>query len=129
MNIIDIYDKLRSSIKTTLEAVSIKVSGVKQEVSECIQDEKLWAKAFNPVQSQFCSRGWSDSLIEQGLPITRISSVFLKTFSITPAEAIEWAVKIKSLRDFWYGSGKSQLSWLLSSTMFCSTKKIVLIRR
>ena len=42
MNIIDIYDKLKSSYKNYIGSfVSIKDERIKQKVSEAIQDEKL----------------------------------------------------------------------------------------
>ena len=45
MNIIDIYDKLKSSYKNYNGSfISIKDERIKQEVSEAIQDEKLWAQ-------------------------------------------------------------------------------------
>ena len=47
MNIIDIYDKLKSSYKNYIGSfVSIKDERIKQKVSEAIQDEKLWPKAL-----------------------------------------------------------------------------------
>lgn len=55
MNIIDIYDKLKSSYKNYIGSfVSIKDERIKQKVSEAIQDEKLWPKAliqFNSIQT------------------------------------------------------------------------------
>lgn len=52
MNIIEQYNKLKSSYKDYIQSfVTIKDTLIKQEVSRAISDEKLWPAAliqFNP---------------------------------------------------------------------------------
>ena len=52
MNIIDIYDKLKSSYKDYIGSFSsIKDKQIQQQVSNAIKSEKIWPKAliqFNP---------------------------------------------------------------------------------
>lgn len=99
MNIIDIYDKLKSSYKNYIGSfVSIKDERIKQEVSDAIQDEKLWPKALIQFNPNFAQGVGVTQLIEQGLPIHKDLERFLRPLSIsTSKKQLSWAVKIKSL--------------------------------
>ena len=91
MNIIDIYDKLKSSYKDYIGSfVSIKDKRIKQEVSEAIQNEKLWPKALIQFNPNFAQGVGVAQMIENGFPIHKDLQRFFNTpFYKHQQEAIE----------------------------------------
>jgi superfamily II DNA/RNA helicase len=136
MNIIDIYDKLKSSYKNYIGSfVSIKDERIKQEVSDAIQDEKLWPKALIQFNPNFAQGVGVTQLIEQGLPIHKDLERFFKTsFYKHQQEAIELGCQNKEfIVTSGTGSGKSRtfmatiFNYVLQHQEDCINKTIAII--
>lgn len=136
MNIIDIYDKLKSSYKNYIGSfVSIKDERIKQKVSEAIQDEKLWPKALIQFNPNFAQGIGVSQLIERGLPIHKDLEQFFNTpFYKHQQEAIELGCQNKEfIVTSGTGSGKSRtfmatiFNYVLQHQEDCIEKTIAII--
>lgn len=136
MNIIDIYDKLKSRYKNYIGSfVSIRDERIKQEVSKAILDEKLWPKALIQFNPNFAQGDGVAQLIEKGLPIHKdLEHFFTTSFYKHQQEAIELGCQEKEfIVTSGTGSGKSRtfmatiFNYVLQHQENCINKTIAII--
>lgn len=136
MNIISLYDKLKSSYKDYIGSfVSIKDKRIKQEVSEAIQDEKLWPKALIQFNPNFAQGVGVSQMIKNGFPIHKDLERFFNTpFYKHQQEAIELGCHDKEfIVTSGTGSGKSRtfmatiFNYVLQHQQDCVDKTIAII--
>lgn len=136
MNIINIYDKLKSSYKDYIGSfVSIKDKRIKQEVSEAIQKEKLWPKALIQFNPNFAQGAGVAQMIENGFHIHKDLERFFNTpFYKHQQEAIELGCQNKEfIITSGTGSGKSRtfmatiFNYVLQHRQNCINKTIAII--
>ena len=111
MDILNLYDKLKSSYKNYLESfVAIKDRRIGEKVQEAIHNETLWPDAliqFNPNYEKGLSV-WS--MVEKGYPVEMdLAYFFGETFYKHQQEAIELGCRDKEfIVTSGTGSGKSR---------------------
>jgi superfamily II DNA/RNA helicase len=136
MNIIDIYSKLKQSYKDYISSfVSIKDERIKQEVSEAIQNEKLWPKALIQFNPNFALGIDVATMIDNGLPIHKELGLFFKNpFYKHQQNAIELGCLNKEfIVTSGTGSGKSRtfmatiFNYILQHQEDCVNKTIAII--
>lgn len=91
MNIIELYENLKSSYKRYLESfITIKDERIKDKVSNSIKNEALWPKALIQFNPNFAKGIGVKELIAKGLPIHKdLEHFFDKPFYKHQQEAIE----------------------------------------
>ena len=136
MNIIKLYDDLKTNYKSYLESfVTIKDKRIEEEVSDAIKTEKLWPKAliqFNPTFKKGVGVG---ELIAKGLPIHKdLEMFFANSFYKHQQEAIELGCQDKEfIVTSGTGSGKSRtfmatiFNYILNHEEACENKTIAII--
>lgn len=136
MNIISIYDKLKSSYKSYLSSfISIKDERIRKEVTEAIAEEKLWPDALIQFNPNFASGIGVDEMIAQGLPIHQDLKLFFKDkFYKHQQEAIELGCQGKEfIVTSGTGSGKSRtfmatiFNYILHHREECVDKTVAII--
>lgn len=136
MNIINIYNELKQSYKEYISSfVSIKDERIKKEVSEALQEEKLWPKALIQFNPNFAQGIGVTQMIEKGLPIHKDLALFFKDpFYKHQQEAIELGCQDKEfIVTSGTGSGKSRtfmatiFNYILKHTEDCRNKTIAII--
>ena len=111
MDIIDLYEKLKSGYKGYLESfVSIKDKRIEETVSEAIHDESLWPDALIQFNPNFEKGIGVNDMIAAGLPIHRDLSLFFDNpFYKHQQEAITLGCQDKEfIVTSGTGSGKSR---------------------
>lgn len=136
MNILSLYDRLKTSYKDYLSSfVHIKDSRINELVNESIQDETMWPDAlvqFNPCFEQGIG---VKEMIQEGLPIhPELSLFFDQPFYKHQQEAIELGCKGKEfIVTSGTGSGKSRtfmatiFNYILLNRDKCKDKTIAII--
>lgn len=136
MNILSLYDRLKTSYKDYLSSfVHIKDSRINELVNESIQDETMWPDAlvqFNPCFEQGIG---VKEMIQKGLPIHPDLSLFFdQPFYKHQQEAIELGCKGKEfIVTSGTGSGKSRtfmatiFNYILLNRDMCKDKTIAII--
>ena len=136
MNIIELYDNLKSNYKSYLQSfVTINDKRIEEEVSDAIRTEKLWPEAliqFNPIFEK--GEGVKD-LIAKGLPIHKdLELFFANSFYKHQQEAIELGCQDKEfIVTSGTGSGKSRtfmatiFNYILRHEDSCRNKTIAII--
>lgn len=136
MNIIEIYDNLKSNYKSYIGSfISIKDSRIKQKVFEAIQDERLWPKALIQFNPNYAKGIDVAKMIENGLPIHRDLEKFFNTpFYKHQQEAIELGCRGKEfIVTSGTGSGKSRtfmatiFNYILHHQDDCVNKTVAII--
>ncbi len=80
MDILDLYEKLKSSYKGYIESfVTIKDKRIKEEVNKAIRDESLWPDALIQFNPNFEKGIDVNKMIASGLPIHGDLSMFFST--------------------------------------------------
>lgn len=136
MNIIDIYNELKQSYKDYISSfISIKDEQIKHEVSEAIQNEKLWPKALIQFNPNFAQGIDVTQMIKSGLPIHKDLGLFFKnSFYKHQQEAIKLGCQDKEfIVTSGTGSGKSRtfmatiFNYVLQHQEDCINKTIAII--
>ena len=136
MDIINLYDKLKSSYKSYIESfVSIKDERIEETVNSAIRDESLWPEALIQFNPNFAKGIGVDDMIASGLPIHKELSLFFKTsFYKHQQEAITLGCQDKEfIVTSGTGSGKSRtfmatiFNYILQHQAECADKTIAII--
>ena len=111
MDIINLYEKLKSSYKNYIESfVSIKDARIEEHVQQAIRDESLWPNALIQFNPNFAKGIGVGDMIASGLPIHKDLSLFFNTsFYKHQQEAITLGCQDKEfIVTSGTGSGKSR---------------------
>lgn len=111
MDIINLYEKLKSSYKEYIESfVSIKDNRIKDTVEQAIYDESLWPDALIQFNPNFAKGIGVNDMIASGLPINKDLTLFFNTsFYKHQQEAITLGCQDKEfIVTSGTGSGKSR---------------------
>ena len=136
MNIIKLYDDLKSNYKSYLQSfVTIKDKRIEEEVSNAITTEKLWPEALIQFNPTFEKGVGVNELIAKGLPIHKdLELFFANPFYKHQQEAIELGCQDKEfIVTSGTGSGKSRtfmatiFNYILSHEDTCENKTIAII--
>lgn len=136
MNIINLYDRLKSSYKAYIGSfASIKDERIKDIVSKAIAEEKLWPKALIQFNPNFEQGIGVSQMIENGLPIHKDLECFFRTpFYKHQQDAIELGCQDKEfIVTSGTGSGKSRtfmatiFNYILHNQAGISNKTIAII--
>lgn len=136
MNILKLYDRLKSSYKDYIGSfVSIKDERIEQEVSQSIQDERLWPKALVQFNPNFEKGIGVTEMIAKGLPIHPDLGLFFNNpFYKHQQEAIELGCQGREfIVTSGTGSGKSRtfmatiFNYILFHADECKDKTIAII--
>ena len=136
MNIINIYDKLKSSYKDYISSfVTIKDKRIEATVSTAIQQEKLWPNALIQFNPNFAQGIGVSEMIAKGLPIHKdLEKFFATSFYKHQQDAIELGCQDKEfIVTSGTGSGKSRtfmatiFNYILHHQEECSNKTIAII--
>ena len=136
MDIINLYEKLKSSYKSYIESfVSIKDKRIEETVQQAIHDESLWPDALIQFNPNFAKGIGVNDMIKSGLPIHKDLSLFFKTsFYKHQQEAITLGCQDKEfIVTSGTGSGKSRtfmatiFNYILQHQNECTDKTIAII--
>lgn len=136
MNIIKLYDDLKSSYKSYLESfVVIKDNRIDEEVTKAIQTEKLWPEALIQFNPTFEKGVGVHELMSKGLPIHKdLELFFANSFYKHQQDAIELGCQDKEfIVTSGTGSGKSRtfmatiFNYILNHEDVCKDKTIAII--
>lgn len=136
MDIINLYEKLKSSYKNYIESfVSIKDERIEEHVQQAIRDESLWPNALIQFNPNFAKGIGVGDMIASGLPIHQDLSLFFNTsFYKHQQEAITLGCQDKEfIVTSGTGSGKSRtfmttiFNHILQHQEDCKDKTIAII--
>ena len=136
MNIIELYENLKSSYKRYLESfITIKDKRIKDKVNDSIKNEELWPEALIQFNPNFAKGIGVKELIAKGLPIHKdLEFFFDKPFYKHQQEAIELGCQDKEfIVTSGTGSGKSRtfmatiFNHILLNEVACKDKTIAII--
>lgn len=136
MNIIELYENLKSSYKRYLESfITIKDKRIKDKVNDSIKNEELWPEALIQFNPNFAKGIGVKELIAKGLPIHKdLEFFFDKPFYKHQQEAIELGCQDKEfIVTSGTGSGKSRtfmatiFNHILLNEVACKEKTIAII--
>lgn len=136
MNILDLYNKLKSGYKNYISSfITIKDPRIKEEVTKAMADEKLWPDALIQFNPNFKQGIGVDEMIAEGLPIhTDLRHFFTLPFYTHQQEAIQLGCQDKEfIVTSGTGSGKSRtfiatiFNYVLRNPEKCKGKTVAII--